>query len=76
MHNSPKLVQNIWQGVMHVAQIKNIKNCKNFKGLEMDLNNPLRQNAEHSCQHCVYFSKRNCGMDVADSIEPAIDLFS
>ena len=58
-----------------MAQIRGIKSCKYFKALEMDWNNPLRQNAESGCGQCVYFSRRNCGMDVADAIEPAIDSF-
>ena len=57
-----------------MAQMQNTKHCQNFRGLEMDLNNPLRQHAAQGCQHCVYFSKRNCGMEVADSIEPTLEL--
>ena len=55
---------------------KRIRNCRNFKGIDQDFLSPFRQSTDSNCRQCVYFSSRNCGMDVSDSIEPEIDMFS
>lgn len=59
-----------------MTRVMNVKNCRNFKAMDQDFGAPLRRRPEGGCRQCVYFSSRNCGMDVADSIEPTIDVFS
>lgn len=54
---------------------KKMKHCTNYKAVEHDMVSSLRHTQHTNCKDCVYFSSRNCGMDVADSIEPVIDLF-
>ncbi len=56
-------------------QMKKMKNCKHFKGMDYDIHAPFRHSQDHNCKQCVYFSSRNCGMDVSDTIEPGIDQF-
>ncbi len=34
-----------------------------------------KKSGNTNCKECVYFSSRNCGMDIADSIEPELDIF-
>ena len=54
---------------------KKMKNCTSYRALDQDMISSLRHSESNNCKDCVYFSSRNCGMDVADSIEPAIDVF-
>ncbi|MDR1066213.1 MAG: hypothetical protein LBL35_02090 [Clostridiales bacterium] len=56
-------------------QPKKIKNCKNFRSMNVDGYSPYRHSFDSNCMQCVYFSSRNCGMDVSDSVEPALELF-
>ncbi|MDR1532144.1 MAG: hypothetical protein LBS62_08185 [Clostridiales bacterium] len=56
---------------------KKMKNCRSFRAAGQDMASPsYRRIQDSNCSECVYFSSRNCGMDVADSIEPALELFS
>jgi hypothetical protein len=55
---------------------KKIKNCPSFRAVGQDGPPAHHRAHEANCAECVYFSSRNCGMDVADSIEPVVDLFS
>ena len=52
---------------------KKLQNCAGFKALDCGTGFSYRRNASGSCKDCVYFSSRNCGMDIADSIEPNIE---
>lgn len=54
--------------------MKKILNCKNFRPLT-DI--PLNHHNENitDCSRCVYFSSRNCGHDIADSLETELDIF-
>ncbi len=54
---------------------KKMKQCANFKLVEQQPSVPYKRINEHNCKDCVYFSSRNCGMDIADSIEPCMDIF-
>lgn len=48
--------------------------CSNFKSINENIS-AYNKNFSPSCRECVYFSSRNCGMDIADSIDPEIDFF-
>jgi len=51
---------------------KNI-NCRNFKPLpEIPTES---KNYPNDCSRCIYFSSRNCGHDIADSIDTELDIF-
>ncbi len=54
---------------------KKIKNCTSFRSVDHDMSFPAKRISSGNCKDCVYFSSRNCGMDVADSIEPDLDIF-
>jgi len=58
-----------------VYNTKKMKYCTNYRAADLDMISSLRRTENTNCKECVYFSSRNCGMDVADSIEPAIDIF-
>jgi hypothetical protein len=47
--------------------------CSGFKALDYGTGYSYRRISSGNCKDCVYFSSRNCGMDVADSIEPNIE---
>lgn len=51
---------------------KNI--CPNFKPINDSLSFYGKSNCDN-CSHCAYFSSRNCGIDIADSIETDFDYF-
>lgn len=54
---------------------KKSKNCSSFKAIEQDVFSRYKyKSLERNCKECIYFSSRNCGMDIADSIDPVIDL--
>lgn len=50
----------------------NIKKCSNFKPLN-DSIHLYKSITAPCCKYCAYFSSKNCGMDIADSIDT--DLF-
>jgi len=53
---------------------KRVSTCAGFKAVDHDAGFSYRRGTAGSCKDCVYFSSRNCGMDVADSIEPNIEM--
>ncbi len=54
---------------------KKLKGCNNFRLIDQQATSAHNSPNVESCKDCVYFSSRNCMMDVADSIEPSIDMF-
>jgi len=51
---------------------KNI-NCRDFKPFpEIPTEN---RSSSTDCNRCIYFSSRNCGHDIADSIDTESDIF-
>lgn len=51
-----------------------MKICSNFKSINENILS-YNKNFSPNCKECAYFSSRNCGMDIADSIDPDTDLF-
>ena len=50
------------------------KVCVSFKPIS-DYISHYRNNISQNCNECVYFSSRNCGFDVSDSIETELEIF-
>ncbi len=54
---------------MHTT--KRMKSCASFRAIEHG-GSSFRKQTTSNCKECAYFSSRNCGMDIADSLEPDI----
>jgi len=55
---------------------KRVPNCASYRALNEDALPAHRQNHESDCKSCVFYSSRNCGVEIADSIEPMMELLS
>jgi len=51
------------------------KNCPIYRPLAHDIPLPYRRTNSLSCRECAHFGSRHCSMEVADSIEPPLDIF-
>jgi len=50
------------------------KICDNFRPIN-DYVPHYRNKPTQNCSECIYFSSRNCGLDISDSIEPELEIF-
>lgn len=56
------------------TQSKKRKTCSKFKPMS-DYISHYQKKPTQNCNECVYFSSRNCGFDIYNSIETDLDIF-
>ena len=55
-----------------MKKTKKINGCSNFKPMH-DYVSHYRNSPSQNCNECIYFSSRNCKLDISDSIEMDLD---
>lgn len=49
------------------------KTCKNYKSINSL--GSFESISGEECMGCIYFSSKNCGMDLVNTLEPPLDIF-
>ena len=54
---------------------RNVKNCPTYRPMAHDIPMSYRRTNSMGCRGCAYLGSSHCSMDIADSIEPPLDIF-
>jgi len=52
-----------------------VKNCQLYRPMPHDLPLSYRRTNSVGCRECMYLGSSHCSMEIADSIEPPLDIF-
>jgi len=54
---------------------RKVRNCPSFRPMAHDIPLSSRRTNSMGCRECAYFGSAYCTMEVADSIEPPLNIF-